>query len=298
MSTDSRNRDPMSLPGGASVRIREMRITDIPAGLALCRASGWNQTGRDWQHFLIAAPRGALVAEQDGRVVGTVATLPYGPFTWISMVLVDPVVRGRGIGMALLHRGLALVPGDVVARLDATPAGEVLYRRLGFTREIALARWFADHTAPPAPLVPGVRPLEAADWPGVREMDLRAFGASRARLLARLAREAPEYAWIADGQGGMLRGFVFGRHGHVRDHVGPLVAESAGIAQALLAACRQSHPDRPLFIDAPDDQREWSNALSASGFAIERPFLRMYRGQLTSPGQRALVFAIAGPEFG
>ena len=43
-------------------------------------------------------------------MIGTVATLPYGPFTWMSMVLVDPKARRRGVGTLLLERGLALVP--------------------------------------------------------------------------------------------------------------------------------------------------------------------------------------------
>ena len=93
MSPEFRDRNDTSLPPGAAAQVREMTIADIPAGLALCRASHWNQTERDWQHFLTSAPRGALVAEHEGKVVGSVATMPYGPFTWISMVLVDPAVR-------------------------------------------------------------------------------------------------------------------------------------------------------------------------------------------------------------
>ena len=100
-----------------------MTPRDIGAGMALCRASGWNQTEADWRMFLTAAPHGALVAEEDDRVIGTVGTLPYGRFTWISMVLVDPAARGRGVGTLLLKRGLDLVPPDVTARLDATAFG-------------------------------------------------------------------------------------------------------------------------------------------------------------------------------
>jgi GNAT superfamily N-acetyltransferase len=128
----------------AGVLIREMRLADIPAGLNLCRASNWNQTEQDWLYFLKTAPRGALVAVQNGLVIGTVATLPYGPFAWISMVLVDAAARHRGIGTLLLDEGLALVPEGIVSRLDATPAGEVLYRTRGFVAEYGLARLFLD----------------------------------------------------------------------------------------------------------------------------------------------------------
>ena len=330
----------MSSPDG--VLIREMRVADIPAGLGLCRASGWNQTERDWLYFLQAAPHGALVAVENGRVIGTVATLPYGPFAWIAMVLVDPAVRHRGIGTLLLDRGLALVPEGVTARLDATPAGEVLYRKLGFDAEYGVARLFLDGEDSAAALArrsraaakaaPGVRPLAIADWPAVHAIDARAFGASRASLLERLAADAPEYAWVAEEprnpgtpeprnpgtpeppnlgtpeprnlgtseprNPGTLRGYLLGRHGHVREHLGPLIGDSSETAALIVDACLAAHPDRRFILDAPDDQHAWRAHLAQLGFVIERPFLRMHRGRLSAPGQPSQIYAITGAEFG
>ena len=284
------------MTGDAGTVIRKMTLDDIPAGLRLCRAARWNQLDRDWRHFLTAAPDGALVVEAGGAVVGTVATLPYGPFTWISMVLVDPAARGKGIGTLLLNRGLELIPAGVTARLDATPAGEVLYRKIGFAGEYGLERWFLDVVRPRAAPAHAARPLEASDWPAILEMDRHAFGASRASLLRRLAADAPEYAWVL--QGGGLRGYLFGRHGHVREHLGPLVAVDQDAARVLLESCLATLPERAVFIDVPDDQQAFRMFLLTAGFVVERPFLRMYRGALTAPGQPSSVCAIAGPEFG
>jgi GNAT superfamily N-acetyltransferase len=277
--------------------IRTMRPADIPAGLRLCRASGWNQTERDWQHFLTTAPDGALVAVEDDQVIGSVATLPYGPFAWISMVLVDPHARRRGLGTLLLERGLALIPDEVTARLDATPAGEVIYRRLGFSGEYALARWFVDASRMSGVPTTNARPIAPDDWSVILETDACVFGASRTQLLERLAGEAPEYAWVVQDENG-VQGYVFGRHGSLRDHIGPLIAESAEIAEQLLDACLGVKPERDVFIDAPDDQQSWRAALVARGFALERPFLRMHRGRFTAPGQPSRIYAITGPEFG
>lgn len=285
----------MSSPDG--VLIREMSLTDIPAGLGLCRASRWNQTERDWQHFLRTAPHGALVAVENGLVIGTVATLPYGPFSWISMVLVDPAARGRGLGTLLLNRGLALVPPAAAARLDATPAGEVIYRKRGFVAEYGLTRLFLDAKRRDAARTPGARPLARGDRPALYEMDIGAFGASRATLLERLAGEAPEYAWVAE-RDGRLQGYLLGRHGHLRDQLGPLIADSTETAASLLEACLAAHPDREVFLDVPNDQETWRTRLARIGFVIERPFLRMYRGRLTAPGRPSGVYAITGPEFG
>ena len=65
------------------------------------------------------------------------------------MVLVDPAARGRHVGTALLQRGLELAGADATARLDATPSGEAIYRKLGFAGEYRLARWFLDVKPPP-----------------------------------------------------------------------------------------------------------------------------------------------------
>jgi hypothetical protein len=128
-------------------------------------------------------------------------------------------------------------------------------------------------------------------------MDRHVFGASRQPLLERMAAEAPEYAWALNTDG-RIRAYLFGRHGHVRDQLGPLVADTRESAQLLLHSCLAAHPDRTFFIDAPDRADGWGDVLSTLGFAIERPFLRMHRGRLTAPGNPAVVYGVTGPEFG
>ena len=48
------------------MNIRLMRPDDIPRGLALCRASGWNQVQADWEQLLARGAEGSFVAEADG----------------------------------------------------------------------------------------------------------------------------------------------------------------------------------------------------------------------------------------
>jgi GNAT superfamily N-acetyltransferase len=274
-----------------------MTPDDIPAGLALCRASGWNQIARDWELFLALEPDGATVAVRDGRVIGTVTTIHFAScFGWIAMVLVDPAERGRGVGRVLLLDGLATLD-DVVARLDATPAGEVLYRKLGFEFEYGLKRFQRE----PAPFTADadgrVAPLSGDDWPDVLAIDSLVFGADRSRLLTWLADGAPEYAWVSRTADG-LEGFALGRHGHTFEHIGPIIAPDAETARLLVGRCLAARDDRPFVVDAPDHHPPWQAWLRDAGFAVQRPFARMYRGTHLHPGLPDQYFASIGPEFG
>jgi ribosomal protein S18 acetylase RimI-like enzyme len=273
-----------------------MTEADIEAGLRLCRASGWNQLEADWRCFLECSPQGCRVAVCDASVIGTVATLNYaGRFAWISMLLVDPHWRGQGIGTHLLHEACQILSGIEAIRLDATPAGKLVYDKAGFRDEYRLVRMKAPSTT--AEAVSGVRPIEESDWNRLLAWDRLVFGADREAVLRRLHRGAPEYGFVAES-GGEIRGFLLGRRGYLAELLGPLIAQDEPVARALASAGMARAQGRPVMIDAPLHTPAWVQWLATRGFAEERPFIRMYRGRNSYPGLPALVYAIAGPELG
>lgn len=293
----------------AGMHIRPMTAADVEAGLQLCRAARWNQTARDWHHFLERTPGGALVAVLGGRVVGSVATIRYAPdLAWVAMVLVDPDVRGRGIGHALLEHGLELVADVPCVGLDATPAGRPLYQSLGFTDADALTRMQRSGADVSGEMeVPGAGPgpaglvvgrLESADWPEVLTLDRRVTGVERAVTLRWLAEGAGGHALGArQGGVGALEGVLLGRQGHQFEHLGPLLASRTEVAAALVSsALREVPAGRPVVVDAADQRPGWLAWLERRGFTAQRPFTRMYRG--TSRTLAPETFAIIGPEFG
>lgn len=281
------------------VHYREMTFADIPAGLALCRASRWNQVQRDWELFLQLNPHGSRVAVHEGRVVGTVTTVSYqARFSWIGMVLVEPAMRGQGIGTQLLRAALTVLQNESSVRLDATPAGQPVYHKLGFVDEYGLSRM--ETVVNPALLSPtqeAAQPMTEADLPQVCAMDAAAFGADRSAVLAWLLQGAPELAWVLRREG-RLAGYTFGRHGFNFVHVGPVVAENTAAAQQLVTVCLRQQAGRPLILDAPLHTPEWKGWLESVGFAEQRPFIRMYYGANPYPGLPEKQFAILGPEFG
>ena len=77
------------------IRVRPLTAADLPLGLRLCGAAGWNQTEADWRRFLDLQPDGCFVAELDGASVGTTTTCVFSRVAWVAMALVAEAVRGQ-----------------------------------------------------------------------------------------------------------------------------------------------------------------------------------------------------------
>lgn len=282
----------------APLTLRAMTHSDLALGLRLCRACQWNQVADDWRCFLDFDGAGCRLAAQDDAVVGTVAFLRYGGFGWIAMMLVDPGTRRAGIGSRLLESALGELRDEPSIRLDATPAGEPLYRRYGFTDEYPLAR--TKILVTPEQFRPShnhVHRMEPAELPEVFVRDRVVFGADRSVLLASFFQRAPELAWVAR-DGASLAGYCLGRPGHLYCQLGPIVAEDLETARELVSHSLSGQHGRRIAIDVPKYAAEWTRWMESAGFEVERPFLRMCRGANASPGLPDQVFGIAGPEFG
>jgi len=277
------------------IRYRPMTVADIAGGLRLSNLTRWNQTEADWRLFLAMNPQGGRVAETaDGVVVGTVTTARYeNRFSWVAMVLVDPDYRRRGIGTRLLNEAIAMLGDGGTVRLDATPAGQPLYEKLGFHAEYPLSRM--ESQAPAPPKLGEARPMTDADLADVFERDREVFGADRRVLLESLRGRAPHYALVARS-GGRLDGYIFGRSGFRFEHLGPLVASDVETAAALVSSAL--HPERTFILDVPHHSPEWLTWVREAGFTEQRPFIRMHLGEHRYPGQPEQLFAVAGPEFG
>jgi GNAT superfamily N-acetyltransferase len=290
------------MPGGSTqdLLFRNMTAEDVAAGLQLCRLSGWNQLDADWQLFLRLSPNGCRVAERRGEVVGTVATIRYGDsFSWISMVLVAPAERNRGIGTQLLGDALAILSDESCCRLDATPAGRPMYSKHSFLEQYAFSRMTGVVEADKfnAVSVSPTRPMRSSDLHEIADWDLKVFGADRSELLLDLFSRAPEYAHVVE-RDGRIKGYLLGRFGFLYDQLGPIVAENEGDARTLVAACLRSHGGKRFAIDVSRGAPLWVEWLIANGFAEERLLFRMYRGQNRCPEWPKNQFAVTGPEFG
>jgi len=266
--------------------------SQIAGCMALSAEAGWNQTPDDWALFMRHGTVFGLPGD-DGRPVATGAILPFsGEFAWVSMVLVTAARRRQRIGTAILETCCEeLKRRGLVAVLDATPAGERVYRPLGFAPIFALTRWQGQGGDAVAPA--GVRPMRADDLAAAIKIDARAFGAPRDFLLRSFFARAPQLAFVTlDGTG-----FVLARPGRIATQIGPVVAADEDGAAALLTAALGA-TSGSVFLDVADRWQQLGALLRERGFTVQRPFLRMALGRSTPFGDVARTFVVAGPEFG
>lgn len=278
---------------------RMLRIADVAAALALSDAAGWNQTADDWAFFLQHG-RVQGVRSDEGRLVATAAALPYGGGqAWISMVLVNPAWQHRGLATGLLNEAVEeLQRAGLTPVLDATPAGEPVYRRLGFEPGLAFERWQA--VLPPRHPDAGaasrgemVRVAGADDIDAIATLDLEANRiARRALLQAFVSRPGTRACMTRDGSG-----FVLSREGRHATQVGPLVAAEATAATGLLEAALATLAG-PVFLDLATRRDTLLAWLHDRGFSRQRPFVRMALGAAPALAGGTHQFIMAGPEFG
>ncbi|MBA4035431.1 MAG: GNAT family N-acetyltransferase [Bradyrhizobium sp.] len=269
-----------------NIDIVELGPGDALAGLVLSAEAGWNQNEADWRFFL---SEGVVFGMRDGaRLAATAALLPYSAGNaWISMVLVTSDFRRRGIATKLIDACLAMAEQrGLTTWLDATPAGATVYGPLGFTSTLQLRRLRLEKPSG----AKAARPLSACSLETLIARDARTMGFDRSSLLSEFSARAGSRIVSSAGAASLIRG------GRTARHIGPLLADNADQALALVDAIVRSE-DGPWLLDAVHAHDAFLDGLVRSGWNIERPFQRMRLGGATAtPAQ--LPFAVAGPEFG
>ncbi len=265
--------------------IRHLVRDDLPFADALRAAEGWNQTRADWERLLEHQPDGCFLAIWNGRPAGVVTTTIHGGrLGWIGMMLVSAEFRRRGIASALLRRSLDFLSASGVAcvKLDATPAGQPVYERLGFRAEWAWQRRERLGTSVPKVVVGGDAWIPPA-W------DAAIFGADRRTWLAR----------VASGAKVICRddGYAMLRPGSRAAYLGPIAANDPKLAESMIRELL-ANVDSPVIWDLPERNRAGIALAESLGFRPVRDLVRMWTGNELIEGHPELQFGMADPGTG
>jgi GNAT superfamily N-acetyltransferase len=302
-SRSSEGSGPLSEPAGAHPFTVPMTSRHIEAGLRLSAQNGWNQLEADWRRQLDLEPGGCFVAEADGVVVGTACACVFETVAWVSLVLVDQAWRGRGIGTRLMERVLDYLDsrGIPSVRLDATPLGQPIYEKLGFTVEYTLTRFGGIMSRRPE--AAGVERAGAADLPGIIALDTAVTNTARGRLLEHVMTRQPDAFQIVRGAEG-IAAYAGCRPGARAWQIGPCLGGGAIGPSAdeqacphLLNAVGNRVAGQAVFIDIPTDNAAADNWASAAGLTPQRTLTRMGRGPRVQE-HIGRLWASFGPEKG
>ncbi|QQO18578.1 GNAT family N-acetyltransferase [Bradyrhizobium diazoefficiens] len=265
----------------------------LEGALKLSQEMSWPYRLEDWDVALQLGQ--GFVLQRAGTVIGTAAWWPYGEtHASAGMIIVAKTAQGRGYGARLMDALLTSARPRSIA-LNSTAEGQALYQRRGFIpigvihQHQGIPR--GRHEPPPLGLV---RPMAASDFEAIMRLDRDATGLERRRMLQKLLHSGDGYVLQRDGMaGGYAISRLFGR-GHV---IGPVVAETATDAQALIEAALARLGRAFVRIDTPASSQlgDW---LEGIGLEQVGDATTMILGTPAPSSGPARVFAIPNQSFG
>lgn len=264
--------------GSMTSEIREIRDDDLPAVTRILDEAYGPSPGRAARvrRYRALGADSWLLALRDGAPAGVAGMIDYdGAYAYVGLVGVLPSEQRRGIAGALMDAVLALAEARGVATLllDASDAGEPLYRKLGFVVEDTVRLFVKNPHARFAP-PRAARPMAREDLAAVAALDRVSTGADRSRLLGIYLDEAPDRAFVVPGPEGAARAYAFAQ----RFAVGPWAATDPTAADAaLVAALACDFPDG-LTIASPSANATVAALLGPRGFAHARSLAHMRLG--------------------
>ena len=257
--------------------------------MKLCRMAGWNQLTTDWERLLQHEPQGCFAVEVETEIIATATTTCYGrDLAWIGMMLVHEDHRRQGIAAALMGKCLDHLRSQEVRciKLDATPAGKLVYKQLGFRDEWSFHRWKRDSNAESKP--PNLR-IDDTSPPWNHQLDQMAFGVDRRQWLNRLT--AHSRAVHCEDGNGMIR------EGHLASYLGPVIAATPNTARRIIGELL-TETNRTTFWDVPQPNQHAVTLAQEYRFHPVRDLTRMWTGSELIPCEMSLQYAISDPGTG
>ena len=264
--------------------IRRMTPADVAEATELIVRGDWGDR-RTWFEFVTTqAECRPIVAEADGRIVGTGCGTINGSVGWVGTIFVEGERRGEGLGRALTAAACEELEaaGCRTLLLVSTGEGLRLYRSMGFETQTT----YRILEAPGLPADPGeaarsgahrdrvVRPFEPGDLPAMAALDRLGTGEDRAHVLRRFADAGS--AKVLAGSDGTVTGFVV----RAPWGGGATIAATSDDAIAILTARRlASGPAGRVRVGLVEDNVEGLRRLAAEGLKPIWKAPRMLRGE-------------------
>jgi GNAT superfamily N-acetyltransferase len=256
--------------------IRALRADDVDEAVDLLLRGDFGDRRAFLTWALDQPAISPIVAEHEGRIVGTGCGAVHDGTGWVGVIYVAPDRRGTGLGAQITRTVL----DDLEARgartqlLIASPMGQPIYERQGFTLLGQQIRFSIDGLPPDGPPDPRIRSFVPSDFEAIAALDRAATGEDRRAVLSALVM--PETTLVATDRGGDVRAFL----ARTPWRGGALIARDPDDAVRLLERRRRSTGiSGRAGAGVLESNAAGRERLRAAGWQEERGGVRMIRGE-------------------
>jgi ribosomal protein S18 acetylase RimI-like enzyme len=277
--------------------VRPMQSNQVALAIQWAQQEGWNPGLHDVTCFRAADPDGFFIGMLRDEPVGSISAVRYGEhFGFIGLYIVKPEFRGKGFGLRIWQHAMAYLAGRNIG-LDGVVEQQDNYRRSGFQLAYRNVR-FQGVARPRRVRTQGValKDVKALPFGQLMSYDQPCFAVSRERFLAEWIAQ-PDSIAIAAVQDDAIRGYGVLRKCASGHKVGPLFADDARIAEALLDALIARHDGETFVLDVPEPNAAAVALAQQYGMTSVFETARMYT-KAAPPVPLARVFGITTFELG
>lgn len=264
-----------------SIEIRTMTRGDLNTAVEWAAQEGWNPGLYDAECFYAADPKGFMMAWQDSCPIGAVSAVKYDDqFGFVGFFIVVPACRGHRVGLELATAAMNHLKTPVTGIDGVENKVKNYHSQYGFELAWNNIRYEGLVPAMLKRIDSSIRPAAMLPFASICRYDRRHFPASRDNFLKLWLTRPGTCSLAAVDSNGEITGLGVARACRVGVKIGPLFADNAVIAEALLSELlRTLPPGSKFYLDLPEPN---TAALSLAGRYAMRPVFRtarMYRGR-------------------
>lgn len=277
--------------------VRPMQSGEVELAVQWAQQEGWNPGLHDAACFRAADPDGFFIGILQGEPVGSISAVRYGEhFGFIGLYIVKPEFRGKGFGLRIWQHAMAYLAGRNIG-LDGVVEQQDNYRKSGFQLAHRNVR-FQGIARPRRVSTQSMAMKDVTELPFEQLMsyDRPCFAVSRERFLAEWIAQ-PDSIAIAAVHDDVIHGYGVLRRCASGHKVGPLFADDARTAEALLDALISQHEGETFVLDVPEPNSQAVALAQQYGMTSVFETARMYTNAAPAV-PLARVFGITTFELG
>ncbi len=275
--------------------IHHMDAADVNIATNWAAKEGWNPGLNDAKSFYAADPHGFFIGKLHDQVIATASAIAYDDtFGFFGLYIVAPEYRQRGYGLQLTTACLDYL-NDRCVGLDGVVNMVDRYERLDYKAAHENTRYCLKNI-PTLPSHPQVSKITQAHFTDLCAYDRLHFPAPRINFLRAWLYQDNAHALVYIDKDNVA-GYGVIRPCREGYRVGPLFANTAMIARALLETMCATVTSGPIYIDVPRPNQAALDLVQSYAMIPTFTTIRMYRHGF--PQLRlANIFGITSLELG